>query len=352
MKNLNTILPFYDATTEQYRYRDDILIERQQLRLVCSTKRLIPFIIRRATTGGTTATLSFRLVNAVSGSTLQSPVAATYLSVDVGAVYDYIMYTALVDFAVDLPLGTKLYAQVQDSSQTPTKTYYSEVLMVVPDVTDYIKVEFWDDELLNGVKANFKQHIYIDNSFKVPDYLREDEGEKVDGILMRQKMTLQKVLNLYDMITPEFVLDSIMALPMMDYVQVTNLLADCIVPLEVRLKDPEWIADTGGSFAKLNMQFVEWVTIKKGGYKEVACNCSSGNTAVINWGIDALTAGVPKSITYDNPFSSVSSYALSKMNAYDANGNPVTPLITAHTTTYFTVTVLEDATLEWTAIGE
>lgn len=350
MKNLNTILPFYDATTEWYKYRDDILIEKKQLRLVCDVKRVLPFVIRRLTTGGTTAALTFKIASE-GGALLQTPASATYLTVDTGTTYDNIWYLADADFASDLPLGETIYIQITDTSQTPTKTYYSERVMVVSDLTAYTLVEFWDEAILNNIKASFHQKIYIDNAFKTPDYIREDEGEKMDGVLLKQKMTVQKVLNLYNLLTPEFLVDALITLPMMNNVQVTDIHSNCIVPLEVRLKDPEWMSDVGGSFAKLDIQFVEWVVIKKGGYKEVSCNCltsGGGTTAIIKEGSLSLNAGMAGVVTFATAFADAG-YSLN-VTAYDAIGNPQFPKKVSKSASSFSIISLVACTAEWTAI--
>jgi hypothetical protein len=349
MKNLNTVLPFYDAYTEWYKYRDDVVIGDKQLRLVCGLKRLIPFIIRRATTGGTTSTLTFQLVDENHGSPFATPVAATYLNYDTGTVYDYIWYDASLDFVADIPIGKIFYVKITDTSQSPTKVYYSERIMAVANITDYTMLEFWDDELLNNIKASFHQKVYIDNVYKTPDYIREDEGEKMDGILLKQKMTVQKVLNLHNLLVPEFLLDALITLPMMTNVQVTDINSTCIVPLEVRLKDPDWQADTGGSFAKLDIQFVEWVVLKKGGYKEVGCNCSSGTTtAIIKEGSVSLVAGVPSVVTFSTAFADTG-YSL-EIRAFEADGSPAFPTVTAKLAASFTMTALVNCTVEWIAI--
>lgn len=349
MKNLNTILPFYDSAAEWYKYRDDVLIENKQLRLVCGVKRLMPFIIRRLTTGGTTSTLNFQLIDENHGSPFQTPVAATYLNYDTGTVYDYIWYDASLDFAADIPIGKVFYVKITDTSQTPTKVYWSERIMCVASLSDYTLIEFSNDALLNNIKAGFEQKIYIDNVFKAPDYLREDEGEKMDGILLKQSMTAQKVLNLWNMPTPEFLIDALITLPMMDNVEVTDVNADCFVPLEVRLKDPDWLSDAGGSFAKLCIQFVQWIVIKKGGYKEVGCNCASGtSTAIIKEGSVNLTAGVPSVVTFATAFADTG-YSL-ELTTFDALGNPQFPKRTAKLAASFTVVALVNCTMEWTAI--
>ena len=348
MKNLNTIVPFYDSTDEWYKYRDDMVLNQKQIRLVCGTGRLLPWLIRRPTTGGTTTTLTYEIYNANTGALIQTPVSATYLGYTTGTTYDYIKHLGTINLATPLTQGTEVYVKLTDTSQTPTKIYYSEIFMVVPDIADYIKIEFWDDEQVNNILEDFHQILYIDNSLKTPDYIREDEGEKIDGVMLRQKSTVQKVLNLRNLLTPEYMLDSLMTLPLLDNVQVTNLLADCIVPLETRIKDPEWISDTGGVYAKLEIQFVEWIVIKKGGYKEMACNCTSGSSAVINEGTATLTANTPLLVTFSEAFSGTG-YSLSTFG-YTGWGSPTFPVVTLRTATTFTIESNVDCFVDWIAV--
>jgi len=350
MKNLNTIVPFYDSTDEQFFRKQDLILKSKYFRLVCGTKRLTPFIIRRLTTGGTTATLTFNIINAATGATIQTPVSATYLNFDTGTSFDNIWYDASADFASDLPIGVGVYVKITDASQTPTKIYYSEVFMVVASLSDYTLVEWSNDIQLGNIKGTFVQKMYVDNILKVREYQRKDTGTERDSFLVKESMIVLYVDNLNLLKSPAFVCDALILLPLMDTVQVTDIFTDCFIPMDIKVKDPEWNAESGGTEAKLVIQFIKEMIIKKLTFKEMSCSCPSGGgtAAVINEGQNVVTAGTPLPIAFDTVFTD-QSYTIN-FRAFDDNGNPVFLNITAKTVSYFTVNALVDCTVEWTAI--
>ena len=125
---------------------------------------------------------------------------------------------------------------------------------------------------------------------------------------------------------------------------------DCYIPLEIKVKDPDWIADTGGSEAKLQIVLIREIVIKKLTYKEVACICNSvGSDALIDAGMSTLSAGVPLTVNFTETFTGVN-YSL-ELRGYTSDGDPVlNPYVSAKATTYFVVETLVDCTIEWTAI--
>jgi hypothetical protein len=349
MKNLHTILPFYDSLSEQFRYRSDLMVDRKRYRLTVGTARVLPFIIRKLTDGGTTANLTFDIIDASTGSIISSPDATTYLSITTGTVYDYIKYVAALDFAEALPIGSELYIRIKDTKPDPDKYWYSETFMVVASLANYTLLEWSDDNTLAGVLGSFQQKMYVDNIFKHNEYIRKDEGEEKDEILVKEKQSVAYVDNLFIHTAPKYLIDALALLPLMDNVQVTDIFGDCYVPLEIKVKDPDWIADTGGAEAKLQIVLTREIVIKKLTYKEVACICNSGGSdALIDAGKSTLSAGVPLTVNFTETFTGVN-YSL-ELRGYTSDGDPVFPYVSAEATTYFIVETLVDCTIEWTAI--
>ncbi len=347
MKNLNTIVPFYDSTAEQFFRKQDLQLTRKYFRLVCGVKRLTPFIIRRNHSSGTKTYISFRVIDADTGAVLFTDSTFAHLTIVTGVAYDYIIYMATADFSSDLPIGVTCYAEIIDTYPTPDKYWYSELFMTVASLSKYTLLTFSDDNQLSNIYAGFEQKMYIDNIFKVREYIRKDTGTERDGIMVKESMVCAYVDNINLLQAPQFITDALLLLPMMDDIGITDQFGDCYTPLEVKVKDPEWSQDSGGVEAKLQIQFTKEIVIKRLTFREMGCN-SNAASAIINQGVDTLVAMTPKTIYYDHLFTGTT-YSLI-VRARDGSGNLVLNNDPTKAVGSFTITSLESCTIDWIAV--
>ena len=345
MKNLNTILPFYvnatgvdDLLIQQDRYREYVDVECP---LVCFADAFLPFVIRRSMYGGALTDLTFELWKRGGTSAFASYSPATYLSIEFGVLtgydYDYIFYfgtnlaAAITDFA------TPFYLKIVDSFPAVDVVYYSELFMIRPasERWKYTKLKFWNalttpflNEIpygISAVPATFYQWVFIDNIFKVPTYLREDTGDKIDNILIREKQSVQKQMKLFNVLTPEYLLDALAVLPLYDNIEITEgNTGECWTPLYSTISDPEWFAEAKGALAKVDMMFIKWSVIKKLSFVEMSCNCqgysSSGNVRIQSQTV-TIVAETEKTVTWAIPFlTTIYEYTFT---AWNANGDPI-----------------------------
>lgn len=352
MKNLDTVLPFYQTTLATY----DAMIQQNRFKeyvdtdvmLICFTDRLLPFIIRRTHTAGTLDNLTFFLE--WEGQDTPFILDHTQFFMSVGTTTDDIMYLGTIPFSTPLHLG-RCWIRVLDSYPTDHIIYYSETLNILPEdeKTKYTRISFSNESEFNGIRAEFMQTIYIDNLLKTPDFIRTDTGEKVDEILIPEKKIVQKVCNLNLLLVPEYCIDSLITLPMMDAVRVTETVTgDTWFPQETRLKDPAWVADDLGATACMVIQLVRKTIIKKLSYVDTQTTSETMGKTVDSITI-TLVADVAKDAIWSSPFSSaVYDYTLT---AYDTRKNPVFPSVIAQTAEKLTLLAQVDCTVSIIAAG-
>lgn len=294
MKNLNTAFPFMDRLDEQVRFKELVDVVPY---IICEQARLVPWIIRRPHSTGVIGQISTFFYPLNGDSPLEVHGDDFGITIVSGSVYDYLVYTG-----TDLPSLIPIvfggyYLTVVDSASS--KTWYSETFVVRATVTEYFKITYSNLKQISGIMLAFEQKIYLDKFFKAPEYPREDQGEKRDGVLVKEKQILMKSNSLHLPQIPEYLVDALMLLPMMDSVTVTfnseNYTFD-----EIRVKDPEWSDPAYAVFAKLDLTFISDVVVKKLNFKE--SNYTGGDMGILKTGGPVLTTAVGRYFEYQVVF--------------------------------------------------
>lgn len=135
---------------------------------------------------------------------------------------DYIVYTASKSFAKKLAVGQYyIYIQFVDEQEV-----YSEVITVVDNIEDYLRVEWWDnadldfDSGLVIYKApSFKHILYLNTDIGKPEYKFEEEGKERDGYFFAEKQLSEKVYK-FAFIAPEFLCDAFRFVRLSDNIHV------------------------------------------------------------------------------------------------------------------------------------
>ena len=301
MKNLNTVFPFYDAVLEQYRYKKGIGAVPF---ILCATDKLVPFIIRRPHSAGTTANISVFVTPCNGGPSYEIHGDDFGLTITSGTSYDHIYYAG-TSLPADLPAQYGgYYLNVHD--KTSDKHWYSETFGVRSSMTGYLYVEFKNDIELGGIAAYFIQGIYIDTVMVAPIYIREDEGEKRDGLLVKEKQIKMKAKVIRWTMAPEYLTDALIRLDMQDYVAFIEN-SETTTVLQVTVKDPEWTTESMGLYAKFEIELIYDVEIKKLNFKETGYSDPGGNMAEIRQGYGFTVADgddFTLVVVFDEPVSS------------------------------------------------
>jgi hypothetical protein len=230
----------------------------------------IPFCIRRPHHDGDITTIELDLYDYATNTKQTSyhwhGDGFGLSAIITGTSYDYILYTAGATVATpSLPTGM-FYLVVKDT--TVAKSYYSETFAIVSSVSSLIRLEFSNTAIISNI-APFYQVVFLNNTLKVPEYLREDTGDKRNGILVKEKQVLIKSEKIQIPICPEYLVDALMLVPLMDNVYVTPPGGSQTSYSEVKAKDPEWSELAKGAYAKFELQLLTIMSIKKLNYKEM-----------------------------------------------------------------------------------
>jgi hypothetical protein len=359
-KNLNTILPFYDTKAEQNRWKEYVDTPTA-CQVICHTSTLVPFIIRRVHNTGTVANLLWHTYYSANDVELVDPgmspwiTAATELTIVSGSTYDYIIFDGSPIFEA-LPKG-QFYFKISDSAGA--KDWYSETVNVIDPTTltpngnpYFLRLQFSNDTQISNINTAFIQWVYLDAGLKVPEFIREDTGEKRDGLMVFEKRVLMKSDILHLVTVPEFMVDALMLLPLMDNVSL-YVISNCYNYDEIQIKDPEWQESVKGSLAKLEIKLIGDVIIKKLNFKEMGCNCSalSGGSGLVKVSVGSATAEVPVTIMWSGTGMTGISYGISVVAYNTENGN-VKYTIGSVVREQMTITFFEDCYYRVTATEE
>lgn len=353
MKNLNVVQPCYDAVTEQYNYREDIVKSPCNVYLYDT---LIPIIIRRTHSAGTDANLTIYFYNDDGTAYSTASEAGTGLfTITTGTTYDYLILKT--KWTTKLPAGS-YYIKITDAYPSPDKDWFFERFSVVTTVSTLLKLEFSNNTQLANIAGTFSQTLYINNTLKTPEYIREDTGEKRDGLLVKEKQVLMKAYILREILATEYLIDALMLLPLMDNVTLTTQSGEVMTFDEIRVKaDPEWQADAYGSMAKLEILLIKDIVVKKLNFKETGYSGGDMGAIIKTSPVAVNTSASGDYFTYqvvfDEDMPDTNYYANAKALTYgveDINDEPAKcSNLTIHG---FLITTVVECEVRWTAIKQ
>lgn len=104
--------------------------------------------------------------------------------------------------------------------------YYSEVLCFCSDSSNYIRLDFYDDNNFDTISKgtlwyslNYQNTIYIDATIGKPEYDLEEEGEERDGFFFAEKQISKKTYR-FSFVAPEYLCDILRIAPLSETVTV------------------------------------------------------------------------------------------------------------------------------------
>ena len=136
-----------------------------------------------------------------------------------------------------------------------SQKYYSEVITLVNNIDDYLKVEWWDEENLvfdsgSIIYNGFKNTLYIDTNIGKPEYKFEEEGKERDGYFFAEKQLSEKVYK-FIFLAPEFICDAFRFVRLSDNINIykngVHYTVDSLLA-EVNWQDQGDLADVSVEF--------------------------------------------------------------------------------------------------------
>lgn len=253
------MLPFYLDLSRQNHRKDYAFGEI--FPLFTPDRKILPFqIIREHRTNQVTQVLLKR----VGGSTvadITAQMASNGLKVNqyTSYGYDIISYNGVLLLTTETPEGP-YYLQITDGIQT----WYSEVFTVVRTMEQYLKITYSDSESLmfeNGqidFTENFAFDLYLPTQVGRPDYEFEEQVDNRDGYQFIEKQISEKTYK-FTFVAPEFLLDAMRIIRMMDNVTITS--RGETYNVDQFLMTPKW--QDGGYLAAVEVEFQCDTVIKK-----------------------------------------------------------------------------------------
>ena len=255
LNNNLSVLPFYESTTQQDRFKSYAYGEVYPL--YTPKGNVIPFQIITAHSDATI--LSVAVFNA-DGTIVDNTLSSLFIANGFAkyAFTDYDVYVCPF-FSSNSLLQSEgqYYLRVGLSN---SKYYFSEVFTVVQYTAGFMRIKWYDDEdlvmdnerivyALNG-GAIFKNYLYLTSEVGKPDYVFEEEGEVRDGLFFPEKMISEKTYK-FTFLAPEYLLDVMRFIRMSDYIEITSFGVTYIC--DTFQLTPKWEAQ--GNLASVEVEF-------------------------------------------------------------------------------------------------
>ena len=163
-------------------------------------------------------------------------------------------------FTVSLPEG-RYYAKIDFANGV---TYYSEVFTLVSNISDYVKIQYWNDDILvyNGGEINyedeFKFEMYLCTTIGKPEYSFEEEVTKRLGYKFPELQVSNKLYK-FTCIGPEYLCDAMRLIRLSDYIKIVS--KDDSYNALTFSYDAKW--ETQGDLASIEVEFETDTVIQK-----------------------------------------------------------------------------------------
>lgn len=244
--------------------------------LFTPARTLLPFQIMRSTRA-----------NAITGVKLYTKTGTLFLDITTPIIESGLQIKAFPDLGIDvivnpgiLPMAINMpegiyYATITDG----VETWFSDMFTVVNDVSNYLKIEWYDVEDLTFDEGAivyqspaFKNVVYLCAEIGKPEYVFEEDGEKRDGYFFPEKQVSEKTYK-FTFLAPEYLCDAMRIIRMCDVVKVTaeGRMYDC----DTFLITPKW--QTQGDIASVETEFECATVIKKIGKGVAVTNTGDYN---------------------------------------------------------------------------
>ena len=274
MNNIN-VLPFYLTLQEQH-FRAEYAYG-EKFSLIAPKQKLLPFQIVRDASENSVSDVTLVNFNTGTETDLTADIAAAGLSYQNYGSYDVIYFTGINALSTQLQQGLH-YLRISDGAEV----WYSDLLNLVSDVSDYLKIEYWDGANLvfEGGEIHyqnrFKLSAYLPTVLGYPEYIFEEQVTRRDGLTFPEKRLAYKTYK-FNFIAPEYLCDALRVAAISDKVYITDKNKTYIS--DRFLMTPKW--QSGGFYAVIEAEFEAGTIFKKTG---ILAGDGSGdfNTAFTN----------------------------------------------------------------------
>ena len=222
--NNNILTPFAWYTDKKYQDRYKSYGYGEIFPLISPNGKLLPF--QFITNDYSAPSITKELIKVNADGSEESPVTLSFsgTGADMGdfAIYHYDGANLLSPLAEG-----RYYLHLRFEQGGTTENFYSEVFTVVNDVSNFLKLEWWDESPLvmdggaiyyNG--SNYKNTIYLPTEVGKPIYDFTEEGSERNGYFFAEKQISRKKYQ-FNFLAPEYLCDALRLSRMHDYIKAT-----------------------------------------------------------------------------------------------------------------------------------
>ena len=260
IQNNFTVLPFYSSLSQQHSNKPYAF--GAVFPLIVDNRALIPFQVAVSKLHSTNNVLREAVLVNIHNSRNSvdiTKILNSCVSVSTGSTHDIVVYTGSAVIAAKP--GQYYLKLVLITGQT----VYSEVITIVDNIDDYLKIVWWDEKNLvfdsGKIIYNspaYKNILYLDTDIGKPDYKFEEDGKERDGYFFAEKQLSEKVYR-FTFVAPEYLCDAIRFIRLSDNVQIYKNGIDYIV--DSFLADVAW--QEQGDLAAVDVEFRTNTVVKK-----------------------------------------------------------------------------------------
>jgi hypothetical protein len=254
-----SILPFYNSLQKQ-NHRKDYAFNKIYP-LFTPNQTILPFQVLREHSEDSlsSAILKNRYGDTVADITSQLVSNGLAINSYEDYGYDVIVYPGILSLTTVTSEGL-YYLELSDTSNT----WYSDMFTMVNTINDCLKIAYKNGDTLifdTGIvdfENAFAFNLYLPTQLGRPEYPFEEQLEKRDGFQFIEKQISEKTFR-FNFLAPEYLLDAMRIIRMMDYIEITN--KGDVYTVDQFLITPKW--EKGGLLASVEAEFQCNTVIKK-----------------------------------------------------------------------------------------
>ena len=253
-----TVLPFYSKLEHQHRFKPYAF--GNVYPLIADTMSLMPFQVSikgSILTGNILTSAQLVCINTSNERSDITNALNRVLRVDNSTAENIIVYSG--NAQLNAAPGQYYIKLVISTGEI----LYSEIITLVNNITDYLKIEWWDEENLvfdSGtiIYNGYKNTLYLDTDIGKPEYKFEEEGKERDGYFFAEKQLSEKVYK-FVFLAPEFVCDAFRFVRLSDNIVVHKNGIEYTV--DSLLAEVNW--QDQGDLADVSVEFRTGTAVKK-----------------------------------------------------------------------------------------
>lgn len=212
------ILPWYDSLEKQSNKKWYAF--GQSWPLACPQDTILPFQFVSSESISIKSALT--AVNLTTGVETNLGITPTVIEGTQANANYYIVKQSEAIMKATLQVGRYYFKMNTDKGML-----YSEEVVVVDNISDYIKLEYWNEDTLNFMSGeinfadSFKFVVYIPSTIGKPEYEFEEELTKRLGYKFIESQTSNKLYK-FNFLAPEYICDALRLVRMCDYIKLTT----------------------------------------------------------------------------------------------------------------------------------